>query len=149
MNDFANVVSNTPLISIDLILLNHSDQILLGKRENKPAKNDWFVPGGRVLKNETLDDAFKRILKTELGLEALRENASFIDVYEHFYPDSCFGETLPDPSTHYVVLAYAIKTDSLQILDLPKSQHCEFRWWDREDALSSNEVHHHTKSYLK
>jgi len=64
---FKTVIASTPLIAIDLIVVNERKEILLGKRLNQPAKNYWFVPGGRILKNETLDNAFKRLTLTELG----------------------------------------------------------------------------------
>jgi colanic acid biosynthesis protein WcaH len=43
---FKTVIASTPLISIDLIVRNNQQQILLGKRLNKPAQGYWFVPGG-------------------------------------------------------------------------------------------------------
>ena len=57
------IIDATPLISIDLIILNSNDEILLGKRNNRPAKGYWFVPGGRIRKNETLKQALSRIAK--------------------------------------------------------------------------------------
>lgn len=39
---FSNIIQNTPLISIDLIVTNRANQVLLGKRVNEPAKNFWF-----------------------------------------------------------------------------------------------------------
>ncbi|MEG1251614.1 MAG: NUDIX domain-containing protein, partial [Citrobacter sp.] len=57
---FQTIVQNTPLISIDFIVKNERDEVLLGKRVNKPAKGYWFVPGGRIFKNETIFQAFKR-----------------------------------------------------------------------------------------
>lgn len=66
--DFATVVRSTPLISIDLIVENAQGEYLLGKRTNRPAQGFWFVPGGRVQKDETLADAFARLTQAELGL---------------------------------------------------------------------------------
>jgi colanic acid biosynthesis protein WcaH len=37
---------------------------------NEPAKGKYFVPGGVIRKNETMQDAFARILKAEVGIEA-------------------------------------------------------------------------------
>lgn len=67
--DFATVVRSTPLISIDLIVENERGEFLLGKRTNRPAQGLWFVPGGRVQKDETLSDAFERLTLAELGLQ--------------------------------------------------------------------------------
>jgi colanic acid biosynthesis protein WcaH len=55
---FRTVIASTPLIAIDLIVRNLQGQILLGWRVNRPAQGYWFVPDGRVLKNEALDNAF-------------------------------------------------------------------------------------------
>ena len=69
---FETVVASTPLISIDLLVQNEHGEYLLGLRNNRPAQGYWFVPGGRVLKNETLDGAFKRLTFEELGIELKR-----------------------------------------------------------------------------
>lgn len=64
---FKSIIQHTPLISIDLIVRNEQGHVLLGQRVNAPAKGYWFVLGGRVRKNETLDDAFVRLVREELG----------------------------------------------------------------------------------
>lgn len=66
---FKTIVNYAPLISIDLIVYNSKSEVLLGKRINPPAKNYYFVPGGRVYKNEKIADAFDRICQSELGCE--------------------------------------------------------------------------------
>ena len=68
LTTFKTVVESTPLISIDLIVRNKKGEVLLGQRINRPAKGDWFVPGGRILKDESFDNAFKRLIKSELNL---------------------------------------------------------------------------------
>ncbi len=141
---FSSIVANTPLISIDLIVKNSRDKVLLGKRTNRPAKDSWFVPGGRVLKNETISDAFTRLVLDELGLNVSINEGQFIGVYEHFYPDNFSGKEF---STHYVVLGYQLFTDFSLAL-LPKEQHDNYRWWDTEELLISDEVHLHSKWYF-
>ena len=91
---FKSIIQHTPLISIDLIVRNEQGHVLLGKRVNAPAKGYWFVPGGRVRKNETLDDAFVRLVREELGIESgvTRADAKFLGVYEHFYDDNIFDD---------------------------------------------------------
>ena len=61
-DEFAVVVEKAPLVSIDLIIENHRGQILLGMRTNEPAKDYWFVPGGRILKDERIAEAFERLI---------------------------------------------------------------------------------------
>jgi colanic acid biosynthesis protein WcaH len=143
--DLGVVVRLVPLISIDLIIRNSTNQVLLGFRENEPAKGFYFVPGGRILKNERLRDAFVRILRNEINYSGSFDEARPLGVYEHFYGTNYFGE--PDYGTHYVVLAYEIglkDTSGLRI----DSQHREFVWWNEPHLLASEQVHDYTKAYL-
>src|SRR5690606_37712833 len=87
---FNMVVASTPLVSIDMVIRNSKGEILLGERLNRPAKGFWFVPGGRIQKNETLDVAFRRLAEVELGQVFERSQATLLGVYEHFYSDSRF-----------------------------------------------------------
>ena len=144
-NTFQNVVSASPLISIDLIIDDGNGCFLLGKRNNKPAKGTWFVPGGRVTKNETLDDAFIRLCNDELNIQMQRSNAEFLGVYEHFYSDSVFSDEI---STHYIVLAYKIQLQ-LSEINLPKEQHNAYSWMKPCDILEDSNVHLHTKWYFE
>lgn len=141
---FRTVIDNTPLVSIDLIVTDTENRILLGKRNNRPAQGYWFVPGGRIQKNETLDTAFRRLTEEELGLELTRDQARFLGAYEHLYDDSVFGDEV---STHYVVLGYQL-TLSSEELNLPDAQHHEFRWWPMEEMATSEQVHENNRAYL-
>ena len=147
-DDFKAVIGNTPLISIDLIVRNANAEVLLGERQNRPAQGFWFVPGGRVRKNETLDDAFLRLTEEELGLVIARQDAKWLGVYQHFYTDSVFGEGDDAPSTHYIVLAYEI--DQLSQMEMTQNQqHHAFQWWNEEKLLNSQDVHRYTKDYFR
>ncbi len=141
---FKCVVANAPLVSIDLLVKNKEGQILLGKRLNEPAKGFFFVPGGRIRKNERIKEAFNRIIKAELGLSYPFEKTRFLGIYEHFYDSSVFGIEV---STHYIVLAYLLTLD-LDIKDLPKDQHERFVFLSPEEILPRADVHEYVKCYF-
>jgi colanic acid biosynthesis protein WcaH len=46
-DEWETIVANVPLVSVDLVI-DYDGGVLLGKRENDPAKDEWFVPGGTV-----------------------------------------------------------------------------------------------------
>ena len=142
--EFKTVVKNTPLISIDFIVKNDENKILLGRRVNKPAKDFLFTLGGRVYKNEKLEDAKNRIVKDEIDLDLKTLDPKFIGVYEHFYEDSFVND---DISTHYVNLAYEINISYMQ--DLPKKQHDDYVWLSLDELLNSKKVHKYVKDYFK
>ena len=136
---FKTVVDSTPLISID-ILIKKDNKILLGKRVNKPAQGYFFSIGGRINKNETIDNAMKRIALNELNID-LKSTLEFIGVFEHFYDDSIYK----DVSTHYVNLAYEYEVE--EIPNLPIDQHNEYQWFTIDELLKSEQVHKYVKDY--
>lgn len=145
---FRTVVASTPLIAIDLLVRRPDGRLLLGLRNNRPAQGFWFVPGGRIRKGETLDTAFLRLTREELGGAISRNACSFLGVYEHFYEDSVFGGTKDTPTTHYIVLGYEVLFHPEMEKNLPLEQHNRFQWFDIKDILSKEDVHLNTKMYM-
>jgi colanic acid biosynthesis protein WcaH len=141
--DFKHVIKNAPLISVDLIVEDESGCFLLGLRTNAPAKGYWFVPGGRVYKNERLEEALNRISLAELGRDLTLDDCRFLGMFEHFYEDNAFSEQF---GTHYVVAAFSLKIVSLE--SLPDIQHSDYRWLSPEEILGDPNVHAHTKDYF-
>ena len=144
-NEFAQVVRNTPLVSIDLVIRDPDRRVLVGLRTNEPAKGKWFVPGGAVRKNERLADAFARIVKAETGLEASIGDAKFTGVYEHLYDTNVFGEE--GVGTHYVVLTHELNLDQRPPIASDR-QHSGFRWMTPAELISSPDVHQNTRAYF-
>jgi colanic acid biosynthesis protein WcaH len=142
--DFARVIEATPLVSIDLVLRNPRGEVLLGRRRNRPAQGYWFVPGGRIRKDERSQDAFRRIAQTELGI-ALAPGR-LLGVFDHIYDDNYSG--IPDMRTHHVVLACETEIGAGCVLQ-PDEQHAELRWWPIEQLLASTEVHDNSKLYFR
>jgi colanic acid biosynthesis protein WcaH len=143
---FKVVVRDAPLVSIDLVPRDTAGRALLGLRRNAPARGYWFVPGGRIMKDESLDDAFARIANAELHMPLTHREAIFLGVYEHLYADNVFEE--PGFGTHYIVLAYEVAVRG-PLGDLPSGQHSEYKWWSTPDLLASDVVHANTKAYFQ
>ena len=143
--DWLQVVRHAPLVSIDLILLDPEGRVLLGLRENEPARGSWFVPGGAVRKGETLDAAFARIAMAELGLPLQRAQSVLQGAYEHFYDTNFAGAS--GVGTHYVVLAHRL---SLQgDLRPADAQHRELRWFSSAELRARDDVHANVKGYFR
>ncbi|AOK52009.1 GDP-mannose mannosyl hydrolase [Burkholderia stagnalis] len=144
---FIQVIGNSPLISIDLIVPDDRGRFLLGRRTNQPAKGYWFVPGGRIRKNERLNDAYRRLGEAELGLTDLDlAGAAFQGVFEHFYDNNFAG--VAGLSTHYVVLAYTLPSTPIDLTALPPDQHTDYRWATPTELLEDKTVHEYTKAYF-
>ncbi len=151
-SEFSKVIINSPLIAIDLCIVKDK-KLLLGKRVNPPAKNFYFVPGGRIRKSEKIKDAFIRILKNELGFELKQNNHKFIKelgIYEHFYDDNFLDNK--EFTTHYIVIAYLVPYESLikKIKNVTNPQHSDYIWVDTNSEKNySINIHNYVLDYLK
>jgi colanic acid biosynthesis protein WcaH len=143
---FLSIVELTPLVSLDFVVRDSAGRMLHGFRRNRPAQGFWFVPGGRLGKNETRRQAFARLSLAELGTELDFARARLIGVFEHLYPDNFAGD--PRFGTHYIVLAYAIEAEPAE-LRLPDDQHAEYAWLDEGEMLCRDDVHDYSKAYIK
>ena len=142
---FLEVVARAPLVSIDLVVRDSAGRVLLGLRRNAPARGFWFVPGGIVRKNESLEIAYGRITRSELGVELPRAGSRLLGVYEHFYAGN--ADDRPGFGTHYVVLAHAV---TLEVTPAPPAeQHSVYRWLEPAELLATTDVHENTKAYFR
>ena len=148
---FLSVVSAAPLVAVDLVLVRGGCEILLGLRNNRPAQGCWFVPGGRIRKDEPIQAALARVAANELDLQlaALPHAPTLMGAFEHFYPD-CFAGSAENVgvSTHYVVLGHLLHVPANFALPGFDAQHAELRWWPMPEAQASPAVHRFTKDYV-
>lgn len=152
---FTQACTALPLVSIDLMLTRPGvggEQLLLGLRNNRPARGSWFTPGGRIRKNEPLQQAMQRIAAEELKLQQyLLPRAVLLGAWDHFYADSAFA---PDVTTHYVNLAYWLRLDAAEAeMVEPESgdghQHGAWRWLDLRASLQEAAVHDNVKAVVE
>lgn len=87
-----------PSVTVDVViftLIDGSLHVLLVQRRNWPYEGRWAIPGGFVEMSESLDEAARRELEEETGLQ---------DVYlEQLYT---FGTPGRDPRTRVISIAY-------------------------------------------
>lgn len=116
---YKSIVRYMPILCVDGIIMNDKAQFLLVKRNNEPLKNEWWIPGGRVYKGETLEKAFKRKMREEIGVDV--EIMISLGYYEEQYPKSAQG--IPVHTLSIVFSAVALSKDI--VLD---SQSSEYKW---------------------
>jgi colanic acid biosynthesis protein WcaH len=145
-DEYLIVIKNTQLIALDLIIINEFNQVLLGYRNNQPAKNTWFTFGSRVYKDETFEEACLRVSTTEIGTTINLEQCYKKGVYKHNYHNNFDNDNY---GTNYIVFAYIYncKKDSINING--DNQHSNYVWFDIDNILNEPSVHNYVKEYFK
>ena len=135
------IVRHVPIVSVDLVVCS-PDGVVLGKRVNEPAKDEWFVPGGRVHKHERLTEAVHRIADQELGVDEVRIQES-LGAYEHLYDTS---DVEGSDGKHYLANGFVIETDTgLEEMTLD-DQHGGLRAFAPDELPT--DLHEYTAAYL-
>src|SRR5687767_12192211 len=86
-------------VTVDVVILTMSDSrlhVLLVRRGEAPFEGMWAIPGGFKRPNETLDDAAKRELREETGLDVPSLLTQF----------GAYGDPERDPRMNVVTIAY-------------------------------------------
>lgn len=144
--DFRFVVRATSLCALDLIIENNAGEVLLGLRSNPPAQGFWFVPGGRIYKNERIRAALWRLLEEEIGLAPDDViGIALQGLYDHIYEENYSSDSAFN--THYIVGACRIALRDGASLD-PDSQHTQIRFFPVAELQSDARVHRFVKYYF-
>ena len=110
---YSKIIDVIPILCVDGFIIN-DNKILLLKRNNYPAIGEWWVPGGRVIKNELLVDSIIRKVKDETGLDT--EIINQIGVAETIFE-----------TKHTVNVCFSLRVESGQVII--NSEHSEYKWF--------------------
>jgi len=114
-----------PEPAVGALIFNPEGKILLIKSHKW--RDKYVIPGGHIEVGEKIEDALKREIKEETGLDIY--GIAFIG-FQEFIHDDAFWK----PERHFIFLDYACKTDSSEVkLDSKEAQ--EYLWIKLEDAL--------------
>ena len=147
-DEYFQAVSLTQLVSIDILVI-YEGKLLVGERINEPAKGSFFVPGGKVYKNEYLKEALERISEHEIGVRLTSNQVTLNGIYDHLYENNFRDDSC---GTHYVCIACLFELDDVEQIDVVEtamlSQHHCVEWLDTNQVLDHPKVHTNVKSYF-
>ena len=124
-NLYKRILDKMPIPTVDSIVV-HGGKFLLLRRNNPPVKGMWWLPGGRVRRGETLEQAVKREVLEETGLECkiLRQ----VGVINQIFPE-----------VHTVSVYFLVESNSPDVK--LNAEHSAYEWFSK---LQEN-----SHSYLK
>ena len=87
---YKDIIKSVPILCVDVVVRIKGSYLLVRRRE-EPLKDVFWVPGGRVFLEETLDDAAWRKLAGEVGIKRWGELKK-IGLYEDIFEESSLGK---------------------------------------------------------
>ena len=146
MNDFINnklyqkIHNYLPIVCVDIVIKVPDNGFLMVKRKENPAKDKWWLVGGRVFKNESLESAARRKVKDEIGL-VVEKVEKIITGYELIFKEDPYGH---ENGTHVIVACFLSEIKNIGNLKLDNF-HSEYKLFKHFD----NNWHHYLKECLK
>ncbi len=113
-----------PLVGVGGVVI-HRNRVLLVRRGAEPLKGQWSLPGGMLELGEELEDAARRELKEETGLDV--EPLAMLTVFDRILRDKG-GKRV---RYHYVIVDYVCRFRAGRLA--PASDVLDARWVRRQD----------------
>ena len=125
LEQYLNITKLVPIVCVDIVIQNNTtNQFLLLYRTNDPLSGTWWVPGGRILKEENAIQACKRKLYEELSINC--DAFNFLGYYEEIFNSDPIGSF-----TKYHTISLVFRTViSLNERIKLDSQHAKYDWFD-------------------
>jgi colanic acid biosynthesis protein WcaH len=125
---YDQMLRHMPIACVDVAIV-YNGCVLLVRRDDAPALGQWWVPGGRVVKGETMRDTARRKAREEVGLEC--HVGPIIHTAETIFPDGPRG--IPVHSINACFLLYPTH-DSNGLSVKLDTHHAEWRWEEKVTA---------------
>ena len=93
-----------PLVGVGALIYQR-DRILMAERGGEPLKGWWSIPGGLVESGESLDEAVRREVREETGLQV--KPLGVLKIFERIIRDAQGA-----PEYHYVLIDYVCRITS-------------------------------------
>lgn len=133
------MVKKTPGISVtvDAVVFGYAKSegvsVLLIRRKYPPFKDEWAIPGGFVLEDESLETAVKRELREETGIE--------VKYLEQLYT---FGAPERDPRQRIISVAYFALVKTARFMALKADTDASVAQWFNINELPALAFDHKT-----
>lgn len=131
-----------PIVCVDVVIM-VEDKVLLIKRDKEPAKDQYWFPGGRLLKNESIKDAASRIVKSETNLNIF--NILHLGFDETVFAEDPFGH---GEGTHTVNHVYGARIKSMDLIALALDEHhTEYLLHELNDVFYNDKMDSYVKKF--
>jgi phosphoglycolate phosphatase-like HAD superfamily hydrolase/ADP-ribose pyrophosphatase YjhB (NUDIX family) len=116
--------NSKPVVTVGALIFNEENKVLLVQTHKW--SNLWGIPGGKIKYGEPSEEALKREIKEETGLDI--HSIQFVMVQDCIHSDEFYRDE------HFILLNYVCKFSSSENVRLNEEAH-NYVWVDLKEAL--------------
>ena len=117
---YKRIIGSVPIACVDIAIVARG-AVLLVRRKDAPARGEFWLPGGRVLKGEMMKDAAIRKAQEEVGVDC--HVGPIVHTAETIFPDGPGGISVHSINSCFFM--YPITPDFEPALD---DHHEDLKW---------------------
>ena len=133
--EYGDVLNNFVIGCVDVAVC-YKGKILLETRTDNPIKDEWWIFGGRIQRNEDLNAAASRGVYRELGVKLPRERYSVIGVYNLIWPVRREPDELN--GCHHLLIAHHVELSHREYIDVNEfvaTSSMTAKWFDFKEIV--------------
>lgn len=124
--EYAAVLDSIVIACVDIILVNITGEMLLGKRTTEPQPDYWII-GGRMKPGESLEEAAARNLKRELGIELGTDRFTYLTTLSLVWARR--AQEPKDNGSHTISVTMVANVSDGEIAGIrPNEEYSELLW---------------------
>ena len=121
-SQYRSVLDSVPICCVDIIIQYDGKILLIHRKESEDMGDLWWIPGGRIHKNETFENAVKRkaLVETGLCVNIIKKGQS----YEGFYESKKSSSGI-----HFITTVFVTNLEKLGNIKLDYTTD-DYKWID-------------------
>ncbi len=123
--------SLTPIVNVDLFVVNDDNRILLSWRDDRYCGRGWHIPGGCLRFKEKLEERIQKTAISELGSEVFFDKQP-MEVLENIATDYTTVVVNEDARAHFISILYKCRVEDVSKITNCDGEHVvgHLKWFD-------------------
>ncbi|MEE9169192.1 MAG: NUDIX hydrolase [bacterium] len=120
----SRIYPDRPILAVSAVVQNQDKEILIVRRAVEPGIGLWSLPGGVVKLGESVEQALRREIREECGIEV--KIGELLGVFDRIFRDKA-GKV----KYHYIILDYRCYSENKDVR--PGSDADDYHWLNESD----------------
>lgn len=129
-------LDNIVFACVDIVLLNESQEILLGRRVAFPHPN-WWIIGGRMLPGENFEQAASRNVSRELGLRISPSRFQYLCTFSLVWAKRAQPPQENGTHTISITMIITLRNREVALIETKPEEYESLKWFKLQEIKNS------------